>query len=59
MNARTDAASPPDNRERAVLAEVLQALRQVRFGLVQIIVQDGRVVQIDTTEKRRLDRAQE
>jgi len=54
-----NAVSPPDNQERAVLAEVLQALRQVRFGQVQIIVRGGRVVQIDTTEKRRFDRPPE
>jgi hypothetical protein len=42
--------------ERAVLEEVLGAIRRVRHGSVQLIVQDGRVVQIDTVEKKRLDR---
>jgi hypothetical protein len=42
--------------ERAVLREVLQALRKLSHGSIEVIVQDGRVVQIDTTEKRRLDR---
>jgi hypothetical protein len=46
----------PDSRERAVLEEVLRAIRRVRHGHVQIIVQDARVVQIDTLEKKRLDR---
>ena len=41
--------------ERRVLAEVLRALRTLRYGSVQIVVQDARVVQIDTTEKKRLD----
>lgn len=49
-------AVAPDTRERAVLEEVLQAIRKVRHGYVQIIVQDARVVQIDTLEKKRLDR---
>jgi hypothetical protein len=50
-------ASPiPDSREEAILKEVLLAIRQLRHGQVQLIVQDGRVIQIDTTEKRRLDR---
>lgn len=40
--------------ERAVLAELVGALRRVRHGSIQIAIQDGRVVQIDTTEKRRL-----
>ncbi len=34
--------------------EVREAVEKLRFGTVQIIIQDGRVVQIDTTEKRRL-----
>lgn len=42
--------------EEAVLNEVLLAIRAVRHGSVQIYVQDSRVVQIDTLEKKRLDR---
>jgi hypothetical protein len=42
-------------QEREVLRQVLDAIRNVRFGSVQVIVQDGRVVQIDTTEKRRFE----
>ena len=42
--------------ESAVLSEVLAALRSIRFGTVQMTVQDGKVVQIDKTEKVRLDR---
>lgn len=48
--------APPEARERAILQEVLRAIRKVRHGYVQIIVQDARVVQIDTLEKKRLDR---
>jgi hypothetical protein len=33
---------------------ILQAVQSVRFGTVQIIIQDGRIVQIDKTEKIRL-----
>jgi hypothetical protein len=42
--------------ERNALEEILRALRGVQHGYVQVIVQDGRVIQIDTTEKKRLDR---
>ena len=42
--------------ERAVLEEVLVVIRKLRYGSIQLIVQDGRVIQIDTIEKRRLDR---
>lgn len=45
----------PSESERKVLAEVLRAIRAVRHGSVQIVLQDARVVQIDTTEKKRLD----
>lgn len=34
--------------------EVTNALRGLRFGVVQVVVQDGVVVQIERTEKRRL-----
>jgi hypothetical protein len=36
------------------LEPVREALRGLRFGSVVIIVQDGVVVQVDRTEKRRL-----
>jgi len=49
-------ASTPNSDEQTVLREVLQAIRRVKHGYVQVIVQDGRVIQIDTTEKKRLDR---
>ncbi len=46
--------SEVSDAERLVLWEVLKGLRKVRHGSIEVIVQDGRVVQIDTTEKRRL-----
>jgi len=50
-------STPPTAREQQVLAEVLRAIRSIRHGHVQVVVQDGQVVQIDTLEKRRLERA--
>jgi hypothetical protein len=50
------ASAAPSAQEEAVLAEVLSAIRSVRYGYVQITLQDARVVQIDTLEKKRLDR---
>jgi hypothetical protein len=38
----------------AVIEQIRQSLRGLRFGTVTIIVQDGVVVQIERTEKRRL-----
>ena len=37
-----------------VLAQIRSVLQNLRFGSVTIIVQDGVVVQIDRTEKRRV-----
>jgi hypothetical protein len=54
MNAQSEVK--PDAREQAILEQVLHAIRRVRHGYVQVIVQDGKAVQIDTMEKHRLDR---
>ena len=43
-----------DDATDAVLAQIRGVLQGLRFGSVTIIVQDGVVVQIDRTEKRRL-----
>jgi len=43
-----------DARREQELQQILDALRGLRFGSVNVIVQDGVVVQIDRTEKRRL-----
>ncbi|MGE3855916.1 MAG: YezD family protein [Dehalococcoidia bacterium] len=55
-NAPLAAPGAPSAQEQAVLAEVLSAIRSVRYGYVQITLQDARVVQIDTLEKKRFDR---
>ncbi len=44
-------------REMAVLEEIGRAIRRVRHGSVQVYIQDTRVIQIDTVEKKRLDRS--
>jgi hypothetical protein len=66
MNSRDEARSvprwagdvpptlEPTPDERRVLAELLAAIRRIRHGSVEVHIQDGRVVQIDTVEKRRL-----
>jgi hypothetical protein len=35
---------------------VAEQVESLRFGVVQIVVHDGRVVQIEKTEKVRLDK---
>ena len=37
-----------------MLRRVRDSLRSIRFGTVLIVVQDGKVVQIETAEKIRL-----
>ncbi len=44
----------PTPAEEAVLGEVLLAIRRVRHGSVHLTLQDAKVVQIETTEKKRL-----
>jgi hypothetical protein len=36
------------------IEEIERAVESVRYGVVQLIIQDGRIVQIDKTEKIRL-----
>lgn len=36
------------------LAEVSEALSRLRYGAIQITVHDGKVMQIDTIERKRL-----
>lgn len=38
----------------AVLRKIEQAVCSVRYGMVQITIHDGRVVQLDKLEKERL-----
>ena len=44
----------PMPAEQAVVAEVLSSIRRVRHGSVHLMLQDAKVVQIETTEKKRL-----
>jgi hypothetical protein len=40
--------------DEKVIGEIVDSLRQVHHGSIEIKVQDSRVIQIDTLEKRRL-----
>ena len=40
--------------ERAVLAKVAEIVRKIQFGTVVLVIQDGKVVQIEMAEKFRL-----
>ncbi|MBZ4655337.1 MAG: putative small protein [Peptococcaceae bacterium] len=43
-----------EQHDAQVWKRVLEAVKSVRYGSVTIIIQDGRVVQIDKCEKIRL-----
>ncbi len=47
-------SSDPWNRELEQV--VREALESIRFGTVTLVVQDGRVIQVDRNEKIRLSR---
>ncbi len=55
-----DGPSGPDSASTidldTVVEELRRALATIRHGSVTLIVQDGRIVQIDTTQKLRLER---
>jgi len=46
----------PDPWNRDLEKIVRESLKSVRFGTVTLVVQDGRVIQVDKNEKIRIDR---
>ena len=50
------AAEDRQDTDDLVLTQIRESLRNLQFGHVQIIVQDGVVVQIDRLERRRISR---
>ena len=57
MGNKTPPAPPPRQAPYAAalpIEEIQEAVEKVRYGTVQLIIQDGRIVQIDITEKKRL-----
>jgi len=56
MSPTADRSPPPDALKllEESIASVREALSGLKFGNVSLTVHEGRVVQIDVTEKRRL-----
>jgi hypothetical protein len=46
----------PDPWNRDLEKVVRDVLKSIRFGTVTLVVQDGRVIQVDKNEKIRIDR---
>ncbi len=42
------------DEEREVVLRVVEVLRRIEFGTILLVVQDGKVVQIEMAEKFRL-----
>ena len=45
-----------EKEDEKLLFQILKAIRSIRYGYVQIVVQDSKVVQIDKTEKIRFSK---
>jgi hypothetical protein len=54
--ARSTPAEPLDERRHRALERIMAALQGLDFGTVTAVVQDGVIVQVERTEKMRLDR---
>jgi hypothetical protein len=55
MPSESTAAPIPDPFEQEWLELVRQQVRNLRYGVIQLVIHDGRVTQIERTEKTRLD----
>ena len=44
-----------DETHRQLTQQILQALQEIRYGSVEIIIHDSQVVQIERKEKIRID----
>jgi len=51
---RTNAGEQQNNRDSDLEQRILTALKEIRFGTLSLIIQDGKVIQIDKNEKIRL-----
>ncbi len=47
-------AVPPEAWNRDVEAKIREALGEIRYGTITLVIQDGQVIQIDKSEKIRL-----
>lgn len=55
--SRRDRSPHPGTDElHRIEEELTQALSEIRFGSIEIVIQDSRVVQIERREKVRFDR---
>jgi hypothetical protein len=51
MGIRSELTATQDRNE--ALATVVEALDRLRYGVIQLTVHDGKLMQVDVTERRR------
>ena len=51
----TPGGGEPPPLPAALLQELRQALRSIRYGTIELVIHDGRVVQLERREKVRFD----
>ncbi len=59
MKSNLDPESSDDGVDDAlkqVMREIVRAVRSVRYGSVEVVIQNSRVVQIERKEKFRFDK---
>jgi hypothetical protein len=56
LATRCDVQTEPDSGDE-ILRRIASAISGVRFGSVEVVIQDSRVVQIERKEKFRFDKA--
>ena len=54
MSEKSQPKAGADRPTVLPIEDIRKAVESIRYGVVQLIIQDGRVVQIDKTEKIRL-----
>ncbi len=52
-NLVMNVATAEETKRREALAEVIAAVRRIRYGSVVVRVENGEVVQLEVTEKKR------
>jgi len=50
----TSAGGQQDRRDSDLEQRILTALKEIRYGTLSLVIQDGEVIQIDKNEKIRL-----
>lgn len=56
MHSLSASAQTPPAPSQDALAAIREHLERIRFGSIAITVHDGRIVQLDVTEKTRIGR---